>query len=149
MPLTDPSTFKEGRYRLTTLDLPDPGAGNQLEYVIPDNTVIHVIGVYFQLLTAVTPADRWPYVCVTTVAGQTMQVCPSAALQNASKNISYYFSPGIPAVDMNAVITLVTAPLTCCMELYDLDRFCIRLGNIQLLDVISNARIRYKEWSEN
>ena len=152
MPLaSDSNKYGSDRNWPNTIDIPNPGVGNQLEYAPPDNTVMEIIGVYFLYTALGGGVDRRPYICMNTAGGQTMHINPIVIDQPNTAAWSTYFSIGIAPVDLTIISSLTTNPMTCAIKLVASqdDRFCVRAINFGGGDSITVARIRVNQWNED
>lgn len=155
MPLdTNSRKFKTERYDLVTVTGVAPGAGNPFTWNVPDNRVLHIIAVYFRLVTSVVVADRWPFVQILTGGVADIGHVPVMAPQPASLALSYYMTSGIVPVDMHAAGVVPAVPicissLGCYTEIKSGEQLRIGMFNIDAGDSLTHVRFRYREWEED
>lgn len=153
MPLdTNSRKFKTERYDLVTLTGVVPAAGNAYVWNVPDNRVVHIIAAYFRITTSVVVADRWPFVQVLTGGVADVGHAPVMQSQAANLTMNYFLTSGIVPVDLTGAVPATStycSSLGCYMELKHGEQFRIGIFNIDVADVFTHIRFRYREWEED
>lgn len=150
MPLdTSPNKFKTERYDVVTVEIPDPAPGAEVNWAVPANQVIHIVGVCFRFVTNVTVVNRWPYLSITTGGALFMHRNPVMALQTASIDMFYAMEIGWPFLDLTAVENLRVGPLLEFLEIKTGEEFRIRVYNMVGADRLSDILIRVRQWQED
>jgi hypothetical protein len=150
MPLDTPrSAFKVERYDLVPIAIPNPAAGAPVSWAVPDNTVIHVIGVSFMVIASAAVLNRRFYVGVEGPGPLLCPVSPASVDQTANLMWQYHFALGVAPLDATANHYWLGAPLSCQMELKFGDNLIVTSIALDAADQILTTIIRYKEWKED
>lgn len=150
MPLdTSPNKFKTERYDVVTVPIANPALGAHVNWAVPANQVIHIVGIYFRLVTGAAVVDRWPYVYITTGGANAMHRNPVMALQTATVDMFYAMEIGWPFLDLTAVEDLKVGPLLDFLEIKTGEELHIDAYNLNAGDQFSDILIRVRQWQEN
>ncbi len=150
MPLdTSPNKFKTERYDVVTVEIPDPAPGAAVNWALPANQVLHIVGICFRFVTNVTVVNRWPYVYITTGGGLDMHRNPVMALQAQNIDMFYAMEVGWPFLDLTAVEDLKVGPLLDYLELKTGEELHIAAYNMVGADRFSDILIRVRQWRED
>jgi len=127
---------------LETIHIPDPAAGANLCWNIPEYTNILPISLSFVLSSDGTPSNR-----LVTVAGQRGGIAfchaPAPAIMEANKIVDYHFAICVLGVDAYATNLYMTGCLSsACVLSYGEDLITM-VDNLQAGDQISGVYLRY------
>ena len=146
-----PTPFMNRRHDLLTVWLPAPGAGVGMNWVIPANTVVQVVGVFTTLTTGVAAGNRIVYCYEEEPIGLLSALYRYAHfVQAPGLTWDYTFGVGLAPLDYTPLPNLrQQAPLACSYQLKTGDSFNIDVLNMGPLDTFAaGALIRYFEWKE-
>jgi len=132
-------------FDLVTVIIPDPGAGNQIEYACPVNARIEILYLGFIFNTAAIVSSRYVQVLgVTPTLSQTMGAC--AIPQTTTLTWGWAWVAGLPQlVDLSAQLRMII-PMSPSLVLKPGDSLETSIINMQATDVISSIICRYRQW---
>jgi hypothetical protein len=144
------NAFATDRHTLITVQIPDPAAGNPVQYRVPNNEVIQVVGVKLTLATEIAVVERRVRILlVDSLGASPIQASVSSFVQNASLTWDYWFSCGIVPVDDSDHEYQLYNPLACGLQLQEVEQLSIQATGIQPNDQISDIYIRFYGWKMN
>ena len=150
MPLTANAAFTE-RHTLETVVIANPAAGDPVVYIVPDNSVIQVVGLYFTFQTSVVVADRriGVYVYQGAPAG-IVQGSVASVVQADTLTYQYDYSCGVAPLDATADASpIVCVPLACGLQLQAGEQLHIYAFNMDAADTFYSINMRFYGWKED
>ncbi len=150
MPVSaSPNKFETERNDLVSLDLPNPGAGLFVDWPVPPNLVVHIVGIRFNFFTAAPGPDRWPYVCITSDGLPLMHRLPVMQSQPQFTAWSYSMQSKWASLFLAPVSDTHISHLCPHLRIKAGERLHIRCFNMNAADQMVAIRIRYHEWKED
>jgi hypothetical protein len=149
MTLDATCTFRERRHNLLTIEIAAPGAGNPVNFTVPANTCIQVIGFDTTFSTDATAQDRLVRCYVRDTTPLNTLYSYANLFQPALRTWTYCFAVGLAPLEYTAAPFLLQQnPLACAYQLKSAGIFRIDAVNGVAADAFGTTRIRYFAWTE-
>ncbi len=151
MPLDTPrNPFKSDRYDLLTVQVANPVPGDPVLYTVPDNDVIHIVGVLVRLTTDATVIARRIYISILNVPDRwPIQRSTANIGQDANLAWDYWFSCGVDPVGNTAIDNAHSHRLAFGLQLKGEEILEVSAYQLQPGDLLTDCYIRFYSWSQD
>lgn len=140
-----PTPFMGDRHDIVSVAPGDPGVGSLLTWNVPADAVVQIVAVKVHLTTSSFVSNRLVEIYVSD-GGVFIPATPAAIVQPAGKAWTYFFTIGIAPLDYTTETSEVYQPFGCCYQLETGSSLIINVNNIDGIDQLAAAAIRYFLW---
>ena len=136
----------DGKGYMLSATQASPGAGLDLQYTIPTNTRVRLIGIKLAMATSATAGNR--YLVMRAIRGTTvLWSVPSNQAQPASTTVTYHWSSGLGFGGLGGMDAMLPLPT----DLYMVDGDVLETDVIgrDAGDTIGSAEIYLEQWIQD